>query len=84
MDSPSHSLIGQFFLTFDPEGRLEYQGQIVDCPDPGFFTCQFFSALTGQKTHREIKQLSQILAWKFYDSADDWRSAFASHCRSDR
>lgn len=82
MDSPSNSLIGQFFLTFDSDGRLKCQGEIVGCPEPGFFMCQFFSALTGHETNCEIARISDMQSWKFYASADDWRAAYVSFHRS--
>lgn len=71
--------IGQYFLTFDEADCLEFQGQIIGYPHAGFYFCQLFSALTGEATCQIIKGVDEMAGWRFYASAEKWRSAYHAH-----
>jgi hypothetical protein len=70
MSAPGHGPVGQYFLTLDDERNLDFHGQIIGCPEPGFYIAQFFSAFTNAPTNCEIRQLAQMADWKFYPSTE--------------
>lgn len=79
MSGHGHELVGQYFLTLGDDGHLEFRGQIIGCPEPGFYVAQFFSAFTNGPTNREVKQLAQMADWKFYPSAEQLLLACRHH-----
>lgn len=74
MSVPGRGFIGQLFLTFDDEGNLELRGQILNCPEPGYYLCQLFNWL-GEPSCAKLAHISQMLRWSFYSSDDEWRDA---------
>lgn len=76
MTSPPNSLTGQFFLTFDANGRLEFQGEIIGLMGSEYYQIQFFSAGMGEQTDCCIYHLSEMKDWKFYLSKDCWHEAY--------
>jgi len=69
-------MTGRFFLTFDDEGQLLWQGQIIEHLQSGYFLCQLSGALFGEATHCVIRHLSQMNDWRFYDGEDEWHGAY--------
>jgi len=70
------NLAGQFFLTFDEQGKLQWQGEIVGQVEAGFYLCQLFSAFTGEPTNCIIRPISDMMEWRIYLSDDMWREAY--------
>lgn len=73
--TPVCRLTGHFFLTFDDEGQLQWQGEVIEYLQIGYFLCQLFGGL-GQPTNCVVRHLSQMNDWRFYDGEDEWRDAY--------
>jgi hypothetical protein len=69
------AIVGQFVHTFDSNGKIECQGQIIELLGPDQFLCQWFSALTGEPTFADVQPLSAMTNWRFYVCEDRWRRA---------
>lgn len=80
MSARPFDLSGQFFHTFDDDGCLEFQGQIIGSPEAGFYLCQLFSAITGEPTRQILTRVNKMARWRFYASAEKWRSAYHALC----
>jgi hypothetical protein len=69
-----HFLVGKFFHTF-VDGKLSWQGVVTAEPAPGYFLVRLFEWLCGHPSDEELVPIAQMVGWKFYDSAEDWRDA---------
>jgi hypothetical protein len=69
-----HSLIGKFFHSFI-DGKLSWQGVVKAEPVAGYFLVQLYEWLCGHPTDQELVPVAQMVGWRFYDDADDWRDA---------
>lgn len=78
------SLIGKFFHTFTSEGKIRFQGVVTAEPAHGYFLVQYFDWFIGSRSDKEIIPISQMVGWKFYDDADDWREAGDMKAEEDR
>lgn len=65
MRESNSKLVGRLFLTFGDEYQLQWQGEIVESLQNGYFLCQLFGWL-GQPTNCVIRNLSQMTDWHFY------------------
>jgi len=74
MNAGCRDLVGQFFLTFDDEGNLEFRGQILSCPEPGYYLCQLLNWM-GEPSCAKLAQISEMLRWSLYSSDYEWRDA---------
>lgn len=68
-------LVGHFFHTFNDEGRLRFQGQILGSVVPGYYLCQLFSAFTGEPSSRRIRHVAEMAEWALYSSEEQSHSA---------
>ena len=84
MSAHPFDLSGQFFHTFDDEGCLEFQGQIIGSPEAGLYLCQLFSAITGEPTRQILTRVKEMAGWRFYASAEKWRLAYDAHILADK
>jgi hypothetical protein len=71
------TLKGKFFHTFDEDGYVEYQGQIVDLVGDDIAIVLYFSWLTGSPTYHKAVWVSDIVdgGWALYNTATAWREA---------
>ena len=75
MTPPVYKFTGQLFLAFDDDGQIQWQGQIVESLQNGYFLCQLFGGF-GQPTNCVARHLSKMNDWRFYDNEDEWRDAY--------
>jgi hypothetical protein len=68
------SLIGKFFHNFVC-GKISWQGRVTAEPTPGYFLVQLYDWFSGGPTDMEIITIDQMVGWRFYNNADDWREA---------
>jgi hypothetical protein len=71
------TLKGKFFHTFDEDGYVEYQGQIVDLVGDDIAIVLYFSWLTGSPTYHQAVWVSDIVdgGWALYNTTTAWREA---------
>jgi hypothetical protein len=67
------ALVGKFFHTFDAQGNIKWQGAVTAEPTPGYFLVQLYDWLLGSPNRKELIHIAQMVGWRFYDDADDWR-----------
>lgn len=78
MSAPATKLAGQFFLTFDDQGFLQYHGEILGSPERGFYLCQRFDGM-GQPNCQVVRTVREMSAWQLYDDLNSWKRALESH-----
>lgn len=74
------TLIGLFFHSTVPghepgSRKVEWQGQVVSSPEPGFYLVQLFSWADGEPTNMTLVTTTQMVGWKFYTDTATWREA---------
>lgn len=74
--------IGSFFHSFIPvptdtelKKQLQWQGQVIGSPHPGFFLVQLFGWGMGEPTTQRLVKIEDMVFWHFYASAEDMREA---------
>ena len=72
------TLKGKFFHTFDEEGYVQYQGQIVDLVGDDIAMVLYFDWPTGSPTYHKAVWVSDIIdgGWALYNTATAWREAY--------
>jgi hypothetical protein len=75
------TLKGKFFHTFDEEGYVQYQGQIVDLVGDDIAIVLYFDWPTGSPTYHKAVWVSDIIdgRWALYNTATAWREAYETH-----
>jgi len=69
-----NDFIGKFFFSFKNE-ELQWQGQIISKVSEGVFLVQLHEWARGKSSDQVLFSVADMMSWKFYDTADDWRSA---------
>jgi hypothetical protein len=66
--------VGKFFFSFKND-ELQWQGQIISSVSEGVFLVQLYEWTKGKSSDQVLFSVPDMMSWKFYDTADDWRSA---------
>jgi len=61
-------LEGQFFHSVNEAGEVEWQGQVIGSPAPGWYLVQLFEWFCGEPNVRRLVQLQTMEHWLFYES----------------
>ena len=70
--------VGRFFFSFKND-ELQWQGQIISKVSEGVFLVQLHEWTTGESSSQVLFSVADMMGWKFYNTADDWRSALAKY-----
>jgi hypothetical protein len=75
------TLKGKFFHTFDEDGYVECQGQIVDLVGDDIAMVLYFERTAGSPTYHKAVWVSDIVdgGWALYNTATAWREACETH-----
>ncbi len=73
-----HDFVGKFFFSFK-NGELQWQGQIISKVSEGVFLVQLHEWTRGESSDQVLFSVPDMMSWKFYDTADDWRSALGEY-----
>ena len=65
-------LVGLWFVTQTPDGDREYQGQILDALENGFYLVQLYSWMTGDATILKIFSMHKLGSAYLFKSSDDF------------
>ena len=69
-----YEFVGKFFFSFKND-ELQWQGQIISKVSEGVFLVQLHEWTKGRSSDQVLFSVPDMMSWKFYDTADDWRSA---------
>lgn len=70
--------VGRFFFSFKND-ELQWQGQIISKVSEGVFLVQLHEWTTGESSSQVLFSVPDMMSWKFYDTADERRSALARY-----
>ena len=73
------TLIGLCFVTYDSDGRREYQGTVLDKLDNGFYLVQLYEWLLGSESTMRILSLNRLASANFYASLEDLKEGMEYH-----
>ena len=73
-----HDFIGKFFFSFKND-ELQWQGQIISKVSEGVFLVQLHQWTTGETSGQFLVPVPDVMSWKFFDTASDWRSALGEY-----
>ena len=69
-------LQGQFFHSVNQDGVVEWQGEIIGNPEPGWYLVQLFEWVCGEPNVRRFVRIDEMRTWLFYESADSMRFSY--------
>jgi hypothetical protein len=69
--------VGRFFFSFKND-ELQWQGRIISKVSEGVFLVQLHEWTTGESSSQVLFSVQDMMGWKFYDTAEAWRSALAT------
>lgn len=71
------TLKGKFFHTFDKDGCVQYQGQIVDLVGDDIAIVLYFERTGGSPTYHKAVWVSDVIdeGWVLYNTDVAWRDA---------
>jgi hypothetical protein len=71
------TLKGKFFHTFDEDGYVQDQGEIVELVGEDIAIVLYFEWATGSPTYHKAVWVSDIVdgGWALYNNATAWREA---------
>ena len=73
-----HCFVGKFFFSFRND-ELQWQGQIISKVSESVFLVQLHEWTTGGSSDQVLVSVPDMMSWKFFDTADDWRSALGKY-----
>ena len=63
---PETSLIGCYFHSINPRGKVEWQGQVIGRPEPGVYLLQLFERFHGDPNVCRLVKVEDMHGWLFY------------------
>jgi hypothetical protein len=78
------SLVGQFFHSFNDEGHIVWQGEILKEPRKELYLVQTFSWVDGSPVESVLVPLDDMRKWKFYPDADAMNWAYEKQKKRDK
>jgi len=63
-------LVGHFFHSIGPRGKIEWQGEIIGRPEPGLYLVQLFEWLFGEPSTRHLVRIEDMAGWLFYPDSE--------------
>ena len=74
------TLKGKFFHTFDKDGYVQYQGQIVDLVGDDIAIVLYFEWASNSPTYHKAVWVTDIVdeGWALYNTDVAWRDALKS------
>ncbi len=61
-----------FFHTFNANGSVNWQGEVLEHPTPKTVKVQLYSWLTGHKTDVLVLPIEATRGWQFYLDTATW------------
>lgn len=64
-------LVGQFFHSIGKDtGKVEWQGEVIGNPEPGWYLLQLFEWLMGEPNVRHLVRIEDMRDWLFYQDVE--------------
>jgi hypothetical protein len=71
-----NSLIGKHFHSFQGDGHLKWQGQVVGSITGEVYLVQLFEWVTGAESNLRLVKLEEMLSWDFYQTREDMKQTY--------
>lgn len=80
-------LEGRFFHTFamksDEKWRIEYQGMVLFCVQPGIYMVELFNWLTGEGDVERMYTVDEMMDWQFYPDVNQMKNIYETRYKYD-
>lgn len=68
----SKELVGKWFHSLE-DGKIKWQGRIIDEPKENMYQVELFSWLFGESTGYKLIDIDDMKGWLFYDTNADMK-----------
>ena len=69
-------MVGKFFHSIGSDGKIEWQGKILDMPKDGLYLIQLCDWMMGEPSDQMLKTIDDMKGWLFYDRNEDMVFAY--------
>lgn len=73
---PENLLVGRFFHSIGKDGYIQWQGRVLDSPEPGWYLVETFCWVMGEPYVEQLVELSTMKGWLFYPDAEAMRFSY--------
>lgn len=70
------TIVGFFFHSFEPNGEVDWQGQVVGTQEGGYLIVELYEWISGINITRKIVPLSIAEQWTFYKTLNEMRDSY--------
>lgn len=67
------ALVGKWFHSFDDDGDVLWQGQIIAHVDDAYYLVQLHESGGGDKGPQRLTTLAQMTEWQIYEAVEQMR-----------
>lgn len=69
--SKPSALVGHYFHSIGrDDGKVEWQGVVIENPEPGWYLVQLFGWLMGDPNVQRLVHIESMEHWLFYENAE--------------
>ncbi len=70
-------LLGQCFHSIGKDtGKVEWQGEVIGNPEPGWYLLQLFEWGMGEPNVRRVARIEDMEHWLFYEDAEAMKFSY--------
>lgn len=69
-------MLGKFFHSLNAEGKIEWQGVILESPVPGLYLLQLFEWGWGNPNVQRLARIESMEKWLFYPDAESMKFSY--------
>lgn len=73
-------LVGHWFHSIGSDNQVEWQGVVIENPEPGWYLVQAFDWLAGAPSCQYLVQISDMSKWLFYDNSEQLNYSYEHGC----
>ncbi len=70
------TIVGLFFHSYNPDGEIEWQGQVIGTQAGGYLIVTLFDWICGMNLTCKMIPLSLGEQWTFYKTSEEMKSAY--------
>lgn len=69
-------IVGKWFHSYDTNGLVMWQGQVISAQPEDHYLVQLFSWLTGLENGSKLVKFSAMAEWTFYNSSEQMQEYY--------
>ena len=76
-------IVGKWFLAFNPEGKLDLQGRVLERMKEGIYLIETYGWSEGEVYDERIVSVDKMCNWRFYPDFETFGLRAQQHLKSE-